>query len=193
MTNVAQSYAKAVFELHQEQVNESFIAALKAFDGLLKDSKPLKGVLLGPATSSSKRQKITHDVAEALGFEKPVTHFLELLAKRGRLGLLENIEKQLKKIQCEASGGVLGDLVSASPLDGAEVENLKAAFGTKAGKTVEFEVKVDPSLLAGVKVTLEGVTYDGTLRSKLRELREVFVNAPIQQKVFNGNNGLGTA
>jgi hypothetical protein len=58
---------------------------------------------------------------------------------------------------------------------------LSVAFGARIGRKVSFETHEDPSLLAGVKVTVGGVTYDGTMRSQLSRLRETLSRAPVAQ------------
>ena len=58
------------------------------------------------------------------------------------------------------------------PLKDSDVQGLAQAYEKKLGKRVEFQVSVDPGLLAGLKVTVNGVTYDGTLRSQLDRLKE---------------------
>jgi F0F1-type ATP synthase delta subunit len=40
---------------------------------------------------------------------------------------------------------------------------------------VETRETVDPSVLGGVRVTVAGRTYDGTVRQRLRALRETLV------------------
>jgi F0F1-type ATP synthase delta subunit len=40
------------------------------------------------------------------------------------------------------------------------------------GRKVAFRVSTDPSLLAGVRVTVSGVTYDGTLKAQLEQLKD---------------------
>jgi F0F1-type ATP synthase delta subunit len=54
----------------------------------------------------------------------------------------------------------------------ADIDTLTKAFSQKLGKKVAFRVAIDPSLLAGMKVTVNGVTYDGTLRSQIHKLRD---------------------
>jgi F0F1-type ATP synthase delta subunit len=57
----------------------------------------------------------------------------------------------------------------------ADVKNLAKAFSEKLGKRVAFQSSTEPALLAGLKVTVNGVTYDGTLRSQIQKLRDYFV------------------
>lgn len=41
---------------------------------------------------------------------------------------------------------------------------------TMSGKTVVMELKTDPSVLAGVRVELDGKLFDGTVKGRLAEL-----------------------
>lgn len=41
---------------------------------------------------------------------------------------------------------------------------------TMSGKTVVMELKTDPSVLAGVRVELDGKLFDGTVKGRLSEL-----------------------
>jgi len=52
-----------------------------------------------------------------------------------------------------------------------DFEALKKSLEQKFGNKMAFQVVVDPALLAGMKVTVNAVTYDQTLRSYLSKLR----------------------
>ncbi len=75
-------------------------------------------------------------------------------------------------IRLAAEGGVAGRLEVAEVISEADVSQLAKAFSEKFGKKVAFRVSQDPSLLAGIKVTVNGVTYDGTLRAQIQKLRD---------------------
>jgi F-type H+-transporting ATPase subunit delta len=88
---------------------------------------------------------------------------------------LPAILESYNSVRLLAEGGVPGRLVAAEPVSDQDVQGLAQAFSKKLGKKVAFQVSTDPSLLAGMKVTVNGVTYDGTLRSQLQRLRDRLV------------------
>ncbi|NDG86009.1 MAG: ATP synthase F1 subunit delta [Proteobacteria bacterium] len=93
--------------------------------------------------------------------------FLAMLNRRGRLDLLPAILKEVETLQIEKRGGVIGELVSAVPLDAGVLSGITEALSKQVQKPVHLTTKVDPAVIAGIKVTIAGVTYDGTVRSKL--------------------------
>lgn len=66
----------------------------------------------------------------------------------------------------------MGEAVSATPLGEAQLQALRAAIGKSLGLTVDLKTRVDESLLGGLRVTIGGRTYDGSVRTQLRALRE---------------------
>ena len=52
-------------------------------------------------------------------------------------------------------------------------EKLRQKLEAKTGKHVELTVKVEPDLIGGVKLTMGGVQYDGTVRHHLDELQRI--------------------
>ena len=64
-----------------------------------------------------------------------------------------------------------GIAYSAFPLSAEEKAALEEAFSRKLGAKVELMVVMDPHLIGGVKVALEGKVYDGTVKNRLSELR----------------------
>jgi F-type H+-transporting ATPase subunit delta len=86
--------------------------------------------------------------------------------------MLPEVRDTFSEVRLNAEGGVTGKLVSAEPMTDADVQSLSAAFTRKLGRKVAFRVSTDPGLLAGVRVTVNGVTYDGTLKAQLEQLRD---------------------
>lgn len=178
-------YAKALFEANAEGKPVSDASGLcNELDAQLgqmiqtiQASKELQIALEAPITTAKEKAAIIKGLANKLGLNRLITDFLVLLANKGRLLFLQQIRDEFASIRLVAEGGVPGRLITAEPIDQADVEYLAKAFGRKFGKKVSFQVKTDPSLLAGIKVTVNGVTYDGTLRSQLQQLRDRFLVA----------------
>lgn len=97
------------------------------------------------------------------------------------MGLLARVRDELATTRLAAQGGIRGSLVAAEAMNPEDIQSLAKAFGKKLGKAVAFQVSTDPALLAGVKVTVNGVTYDGTLRVQLQRLRDGMVLGGVSQ------------
>lgn len=178
--SAANSYAKALYEsASDKKASPADMIQLETqmadFDSLLKSSDDLQIALLGLVATSSEKAQIVEALARKLDVLDLLRQFLLMLAKKGRLNLLGSIKDAFNSVRLEAAGGISCRLVSADPMNDSDMDILAKAFGKKLGKKVAFQVSSDPSLLAGIKVTVNGVTYDGTLRSQLQKLRDRFV------------------
>lgn len=172
--SVAKSYAKALYETAQsaKQAVAPIEKELDQFLAAMNGSREGNIALTGPVTTAKEKMAVVEAVAQKLGLGDLTRRFLSLLARKERLGLLAEVNEALSEVRLLAEGGVSGVLYSAEPMSASDVDGLASAFSKKLGKKVAFRVEADPTLLAGVKVTVNGVTYDGTLRSQLQRLRD---------------------
>ncbi|EUJ45867.1 F0F1 ATP synthase subunit delta [Listeria riparia FSL S10-1204] len=94
-----------------------------------------------------------------------------LLVDRGREDYLVTIINQyLKKVK-DARGIADAEVYSVVPLSEAEEAELSKAFAAKMSKNeLNIHNHIDPSLLGGVRVVIGNRIYDGSLKSKLRDL-----------------------
>jgi F-type H+-transporting ATPase subunit delta len=125
-------------------------------------------------TAQSQTQKIAivQKLGQAMSISGVLPNFLELLAKKDRLAILPEVRDAFHTVRLASEGGIQGEVISAEPMDQKDVESLAQSFSKKLGKRVAFKVSVDAALLAGMKVVVNGVTYDGTLQSQLQKLRD---------------------
>lgn len=181
--SVAKAYAKALFEKATEtkkaaeaaQACDEIEKQLDEFLAVLSGSKEAAVALVSPVTTSKDKAVVVQAIAAKMKLNPSVSQFLTLLAGKGRMGFLQDVRDVFSELRLTAEGGVSAHLTSAEPMSTADVESLAKAFSKKLGKKVSFRIATDPTLLAGVKVTVGGVTYDGTLRSQLVQLRDQFV------------------
>ncbi|MCC7440127.1 MAG: ATP synthase F1 subunit delta [Bdellovibrionales bacterium] len=136
----------------------------------------LKSALYGPAASSRDKSAILVELAKQLKLTGTVVNFLRLLARKSRVSLLPEIVQVFDEVSLEGEGGLVGQVVSADPLDDAELERLSQSFTKKLGRRVKLHVSTDPALMAGLWVRVAGVTYDGSLKAQFDRLRERLTN-----------------
>lgn len=178
--SVAKSYAHALFgaAIDQKLTSEALARLeqeLRGVTAVFKSSKEARIALLSPITSTKEKISLIEEISKKRSLSPLVTQFLVLLAKKRRLSIAQEISDAFMAARLESEGRLSGQLEVAGALSDAEVQSLGGFFEKKLGKRVVFQVTENPTLLAGIKVTVNGVTYDGTLRSQLQQLRDKFV------------------
>ncbi len=184
--SVAKSYAQALFSLTQERAPGVPDAVqvereLEALALAIASSPEMTKLLGGPVVSSEQRGAIVSAVADKIGLSPVVVRAVKIAAEKGRAALFSQIHDEFVRLRVGIEGGLLGEVVSAEPLDVRDQEELAAAFQKKLGKKVVFKSKVDPSLIAGVMVTVGGITYDGSVKSQLQRARNTLAAAVVGQ------------
>lgn len=179
--SVSTSYAKALYEIAKEEgFSESRMADLEAhlkfFSDTLETYPEARNALLGPTTTYKEKAQLLEALGKVVQAEPNLVRFLHLVAKKKRLKLLSDIRKSFTQLRLEVSGGIAAQVVSSEALSEADVADLVKALGQKLGKKVSVETSVDPALLAGIKVTVQGVTYDGSLRSQFQKLKDTLIS-----------------
>jgi F-type H+-transporting ATPase subunit delta len=178
--SVSRSYASALLEaatelgLKAEQL-DSIEQELAAFSGAVVASRDLAEALRSPVVASADKAEVVSAIATKMGFSDLSSKFLVMIARKERASLLASIVEAFTAVRLESEGATFGHVVSADALKKEDLEELAMAFSRKLGKKVVFKSEVDEDLLAGLKVTVGGVTYDGSLRSQLKQLRERLV------------------
>lgn len=97
--------------------------------------------------------------------------FLALLADNRRLPLLPEIAGLFEELRADAERIVKAKVTSATTLQAAELDSIKAALKRRFGREVELQTAVDESLIGGAVIDAGDVVIDGSLRSKLARLQ----------------------
>jgi len=168
--SIARRYAKAIVAVAQEQnALEQTGDELRLLRALADDPQIAQG-LANPLLSVTARRGLARAIAEQLKLHPMMRNFLCLLADQRRLDQLGAIADQYEKILDAMLGRVRATLTSSAPLSSEQSETVIAALARQTGRTVLAEQRVDPQLLGGVVVDVEGKVYDGSLRTQLEAL-----------------------
>jgi F-type H+-transporting ATPase subunit delta len=178
--SVSRSYAKALLETAAEKGLaaadlDRIEAELIEFAAAMNGSKELHAALTSPAISRSDKVGVAEAVTLKMGFLPLTSNFLSMVARKGRGPAIEEMAEAFTSVRLESEGATLGEVVSADLLKKEDLEELATSFTRKLGKKVVFKSSVDANLIAGLKVTVNGTTYDGSLRSQLQQLRDRLV------------------
>jgi F-type H+-transporting ATPase subunit delta len=97
-------------------------------------------------------------------------NFVAMLAENGRLALLPEIGSQFHVLKNALDGVADADITSAFALSDAQVKELVATLEKKFGRKLNPSVKVDASLIGGVRVTVGDEVLDTSVRAKLQKM-----------------------
>ncbi len=173
MTEIAKEYAEALFLLACEEGEEKEImTALEETDTLFRETPELWELFSSPGIPQKERQEA---IVTIFGDRLPtrVLSFLQLLCEKGRIRAFQSCVEEYRSLLRIRESVIRAKVVSAVPLTEDEKRELTRKLEKKSGKTVTLDCSTDPSLLGGVIVEMEGTVMDGSLRHRLREVKEV--------------------
>lgn len=165
-------YATALFEVARVEGSLDEVEdELFRFGRTLEGNDELRAVLTDEAVPVERRRGI---VAELLGERaSPVTaNLVSLVVGAGRARQLPAIIDALVKRAAAEHERVVAEVRSAIPLDDDQERRLAEALGRATGKDIEVKVIVDPSVMGGILAQVGDTVIDGTIRSRLDQLRE---------------------
>jgi F-type H+-transporting ATPase subunit delta len=176
MSGVESRYAEALSQLASENgLLAAYGSELGLIAELYKSQPDLRAFLANPAVRPELKKDL---VSKVFGgkIDGRLVNFLYLLIDNRRLGLLDRIFSEYRRL-ADRLGNVLHiEIVSAGPLTDAQAESIKSIYAKEYGAaSVEAGLKTDPSLLGGVLVRIGDKVIDGTVKGRLRELAETVI------------------
>jgi len=97
--------------------------------------------------------------------------FISLLIDKNRISYLDGISKEYSKLTQIMNNELFIKIISASELDEAEINGISDKYKkVYNASTVKYELSIDESLLGGVKVIVGNKVYDGSVKTRLRNM-----------------------
>ena len=168
------SYAEAVLavagaESDGGEVEDELFRFARAMEG----SDDLRMTLSDPAIPVARRQQIVEDI---LGPQatRATTGLVSMLVAAGRGADIPRIADRVVELGAKSRAKAVAEVRSVIELSDDQQTRLAAALRSATGKDVEIKVVIDDSLMGGLLVQIEDEVIDGTVRNRLKQLREAF-------------------
>jgi F-type H+-transporting ATPase subunit delta len=170
--SAARRYARALLDVALEKGDTALRQDLEDLGQLYADNAQLRTMLLHPGVPAEKKTAVIASLLEG----RPsalLQRLVGLLVERDRVELLPLVAKAYVRLWNTSKGIVAAEAVSARELDETDARAVSAAAARAlGGKQVDLRQRVDASLMGGLLLRMEGRVYDGSVRSRLRALRE---------------------
>ena len=169
--SLAGRYASALFDLARDQRQiESVGNSLEALNQALVDSRDFSDLVASPLVSRKEAGEAFAALAPQIGLDEITSNFLGVLARNGRKGELRNVIRAFRRLSAEHRGETAADVVTARPLNDHQLAELRQQLRARAGRDVNIDATVDPTILGGIVVKLGSQQIDASIRTKLNRL-----------------------
>lgn len=177
---VARKYAVALFNASRKRGElDAVDADLESVRELVASDRRVVNFLGAPDVGVDKKRAF---VGAVLGGRVGplVLEFLDLLLEKGRFNFLLPAAAQFHEMALEARGIIRVQATTAVKMGEAERTALVARLQGLTGKTVQLTGAVDPRIMGGVVVKIGGKILDGSVKTRLSDLRESLMSAPLK-------------
>lgn len=168
--SVARRYARALLEAAGPQADQ-VLTQLEELVRYLHSAPAVLEALANPALTRTQRMTMTEGLIKAAdGMNLMLANLLRLLTDRNRITAISALSLQFRELVDARMGRIRGTVTSATLLGDAQLIAIKAQLETLTQRKVVLDTKVDATILGGVVATVGSRTYDGSIRSQLREM-----------------------
>ena len=173
MSEATERYAAALFGAAQGDAG----AVRAAAEALMADSQRWK-TLAGAAATDTEKKELLAGAPQLDGCDA-LKAFLNLLLEEGHLDALPEVMTEFNRLALNAQGGVECVMTCARQPDEATQEAVrKAVCKLRGADNAVLQIKIDPSLLGGFVLDVDGVTYDRSVKGRLDRLARGVNDAP---------------
>ncbi len=177
-TMVAKRYAKAFAETFEDLSKaEVQTVELEQFCQLLTANEGLAGLLKSPAFEASEKWTVLEEVLTKANSSSELKDFLRVLVDADRLAALYEVSVEFKQIVYAKLGYAEAIIESAYALTESELLTIKKSLEITTGKKLKVLTEINSAMIAGLKVTVDGKTFDGSLGSHLGRLQKTLLQA----------------
>ena len=173
MTTTSREYAEALFELAvQGNVTEETSEGLETVVSALMQMPDYRALLASPAIGKEERLNAL-DSAFRGKIPDILLAILRMMISRGQISALNGMARNYEELARGYRGESVAVVTSAIALTEAQAVALRAKLEQKLARKVTLQFQVNPELIGGIRVEVDGRVIDGSIRNKLDEIKEV--------------------
>jgi F-type H+-transporting ATPase subunit delta len=173
LSTIARPYAEALFAAASS--DKSSAGVLDQWLGVVAEMAAVAGnddvqqVVNDPKLDSGQVYGLVRGLIKS-PLPAAAENFLKLVVDNGRLAALPEVARQFRAMKNEACGQADCLIESALPLSDEQVNELLWGLSRKMGLKLIAEVRVDPELIGGVRISVGDRVLDDTIKARLAQM-----------------------
>ena len=170
LSTIARPYAEALFcAASEKNAADAWLPLLEALAQAVSQPQ-IASLAADPRLSDQQTFELVSAVArDALPPE--LAAFLRLVIENDRLAALPEVASQFRQLKNDAEGTADCLIESAFALSEPQVSDLVKRLGRKFPRRLKPELRIEPRLIGGVRVTVGYRVLDGSVRARLDAMR----------------------
>jgi F-type H+-transporting ATPase subunit delta len=170
-------YARALLELATAEGKADAIATqLAELEKTWSDNRELRDVFENPAFGAEVRKNVLLSLGDKASLDSLVVRTLRLLSDRRRMRHLPEVIEAYRELAEDRAGRVRAEVITATAMPPNYFAELTKTLEQVTGKKVIVMTREDPSLIGGVVTKVGDTVFDGSLKTRLEELRDELLN-----------------
>lgn len=168
---VAQRYADGLFELaKQENKVEIYMEQVQLLLDTMQQNPDLKYIFQSIKISKEEKRNFVEKIYKN-SVDHYVLNFIKLMIDKGRSNYLTDVYTCFITLCEEELGIEHATIISARKLSEADINTIGNTLVSKTNKRMIIENKIDPSVIAGIKVIMGNTVTDITMKTKIETMR----------------------
>lgn len=164
----ARRYARAIIETATD--TRAVRGELAAISATLKANRALSDALSNPGVPAANKKAMTTAIFQ--GLSSPLPRLLDILIDASRTELIHEIARRYGDEWNSRNNVHAAIVTTAMELDHDGAERVRQAIEKAVSGSVEMTLSTDASLVGGLKVEVAGHLFDGTVKARLKALRQ---------------------
>ena len=179
MTETARMYGGSLYDLAAEEGLEArILGELDEAVALFKANPDYLHLLSTPSIPKRERCGLL-DEALRDQVHLYVLNFLKILCEKGTLRELSGCARAYRVRYNQAHGILEATATTAVAMTEQQAKSLHEKLEKVTGRHIDLNTKVEPAVLGGIRLDIEGTELDGTVRSRLAGLRSSIAAATL--------------
>lgn len=168
-------YADAFFELCLEENKDGLsdiLGELVKLSELLDEYPDFIKLLGTPTVSVDEKLVIMRELTAVGGVSELTANLVCVLTERGRMNCFDGIVKNFRILYNDYFKIAEITVTSSAPLSDEMKAKITEKMTQVTGKTVSLKEKTDPALIGGIVIDYGSTRYDGSVRTRLAQLKK---------------------
>jgi F-type H+-transporting ATPase subunit delta len=140
---------------------------------VVESNDELRTALTDPHLPASRRQQIIEDLLDGRASVTTIS-IMSMIVGAGRVTDLPKIAEELLQRSAAKNGASVAEVRSAVALNDEQLARLADALKARTNREITVKNVVDPTVMGGVVTRIGDSVLDGTVRTRLNQLRDVF-------------------